>query len=164
MKYYLYAVTLPQAAHLAITTYKKTLFKTFGAVSALALPPLIPLGWSSTPERIAHLHRLPRPQNCVVPPVSPRRFQSGWFLPVEPADSFQQLRQLLPNDTESALFPARGELFLSAVDPVLEGPLPENQDMLCLDDFRLKVFALTCSSEIWYEDIYYSVIDELHLL
>ncbi|MGM0431720.1 MAG: hypothetical protein ACQEQU_03295 [Spirochaetota bacterium] len=164
MKHYLYAITLPQAPHLAITAYKKMLFKTFGAVSALALPPLIPLGWSSKAERIASLPPLPKPQNCVIPSGSPKKFQNGWFLSVEPAGSFHQLKQLIPNEPQSALFPDREALFIAADEPSLSGLLPQSPNILSLDDFRLKVFALTCNSEVWYKDIFYSVIDEVHLL
>lgn len=164
MKYYLYAITLPQAPHLAITAYKKTLFKTYGAVSSLTLPPLIPLGWSSKPNCLASFHQLPRPQNCVIPAKSPKIIQNGWFLPVEPADSFHQLKQLLPHESQSALFPDREELFIAVHEPSLPDPLPQCSDILSLDDFRLKVFALTCAPENWYKDVFYSVIEEIHLL
>lgn len=162
---YLIAVTLSEHASLKITDYRKKVFRELGAVSALALPPVIPLAWFQERPLVDNVPYIKSPD--VVIPIGPAvqvEKVDAWFLSIPQTPALQivlEWQKLFSpggniDDEESMLFPIYPGIYISSDNAI---SLTTNPDMekLTINDFRLTCFMLEYQSKkIWWEDLFYS--------
>jgi hypothetical protein len=169
---YLVAVTLSEYASLRITDYRKKVFREFGAVSALALPPIIPLAWFKGRPIVDNVPYVKRPD--VVIPIGPAvrvEKADALFLSIPETPALQIVlgwqKLFSPggnkDDDGSMLFPVYPGIYIcsdsTADNSNVKIKLPDDPDLekLTINDFRLTCFMLEYQSEkIWWEDLFYS--------
>lgn len=157
---YLIALTLQESVSLKIYRERRSLFRERGWTSALALPPLIPLGWYKK-----------RPIEDEVPYLSPpdRPLETGrtaaihrgnLFLPCT-SEIFKS-RYSLSGDAEGWFAPYQG-IFLSAEESSCD-QLPEMQPGT-IGDIRLACFSLTSktSETQWWKDLLQELLWSKHI-
>jgi hypothetical protein len=167
MKYRLYALAISQAAHIAVTSYKKSLFKTFEWVSAIALPPLIPIGWIHEDHRMISLEELPyidRPETDLTIETAPVEYASSWYLPVQDHHYVDTMRETFSaiGISDSGLFAPFSGLFAAVSDMKNQPPALDRQ--LTINDLRLLHLEITYREpHSWWNHMMYSVMEERHL-
>ncbi len=158
---YLVAVTLSEHASLKITDYRKKVFREFGAVSALALPPLIPLAWFYGRPIAENVPYLKGSEGAfsVGPAV---READALFLPILPDSALTKVlnwQKLFPSNKHpdiSLLFPVYPGIYICS-DKTFNLSTDSALENLTINDFRLTCFILEYSSEKkWWEDLFYS--------
>ncbi len=85
---YLLAATLSESAELALYRYRRELFRSHGLVSALALPPLVPLAWRDNRPIADQVPYIAAPEgDGVFRSTRPKMIDGAWFLEMgtEPA-------------------------------------------------------------------------------
>ncbi len=167
MKYRLYALAISQAAHIAVTSYKKSLFKTFECVSAIALPPLIPIGWIHEDHRMISLEELPyidRQETDLTIETAPAEYASSWYLPVQDRNYLEAIRETFRSMglSDPGLFEPFPGLFTAASDMKNRPPALDRQ--LIINDLRLLHLEITYREpHSWWSHMMYSVMEERHL-
>jgi len=167
---YLVAVTLSEHASLKITDFRKKVFRELGAVSALALPPVIPLAWFPERPLVDNVPYIKSPD--VVIRVGPAvRKADVLFLSIPQTPALQVVldwqklfgHDEIKDDKRSMLFPVYPGIYICSDNTVDDSndknKLPVNPKMekLTINDFRLTCFMLEYQSEkIWWEDLFYS--------
>ncbi len=158
---YLVAVTLSEYASLKITDYRKKVFRKFGNVSALALPPLIPLAWFHGRPIADNVPYLKGPEEAFSV-GSAAREADALFLSIQPASALAMVvnwQKLFPFNDEpetSRLFPVHPGIYICSDDTINLSADPALEN-LTINDFRLTCFVLEHAAEkIWYEDLFYS--------
>lgn len=161
MKIYLYAVKLPQAVTLAITSYKRSLFKTRGCVSALAVPALITLAWTQTYHRLPDTFELPGVWE--IADLQPAAYEHEWYLQCTPVAGIESLKQtLVLPDPVPGLFPLYPGIHVASAHELSEPPLYSGP--VRIDDFRINVYEVSCSDpSLWYEDVFFRSVEQKHL-
>jgi hypothetical protein len=161
MKIYLYAVKLPQAVTVAITSYKQSLFKARACVSALAVSPLIPLAWTQRPQQLPE--NIPAPSVWKITDSQPRAYGDVWYLPCLPESEFESLKRSLDfPDLTPGLFPVFHGIY-TASRKDLSDP-PDYTGSMRIDDFRLAVYEVAYTdSSLWYEDVNIRSVEQKHL-
>ncbi|NQT57758.1 MAG: hypothetical protein HQ557_02125 [Bacteroidetes bacterium] len=167
---YLVAVTLSEHASLKITDYRKKVFRKFGTVSALALPPIIPLAWFQGRPIVDNVPYIKSP-GAVIPIGPAVQDTDAFFLSIPQKPALQVVldwQKLFAddgqsNDDTSILFPVYPGIYICSDNKVDESSekieLPADPDMekLTINDFRITCFLLEYHAEkIWWEDLFYS--------
>jgi hypothetical protein len=160
---YLVAVTLSEHASLKITHYRKKVFREFGSVSALALPPLIPLAWFQGRPIVDTMPYIKKGAGVI--PVGPAiQKADALFLSIPETSALQAVldwqKLFVPDgkivDDGSMLFPVYPGIYICS-DNSISLPADPEIEKLTINDFRLTCFLLEFTSEkIWWEDLFYS--------
>jgi hypothetical protein len=161
MKIYLYAVKLPQAATLAITSYKRSLFKTRGCVSALAALPLIPLAWTQSFHRLPDA--IPVPESWEVFDSQPAAIDGAWYLRCAPETEIESLkRKLAFPDLIPGLFPLSPGIHIASSHDLVHPPKYTGFERI--DDIRLCVYEVFYTDpSLWFEDVMFRSVEQKHL-
>jgi hypothetical protein len=162
MKRYLYTVTLPEALSLAITSYKRSLFKTQMCVSALAVPPLIPVAWTADPYPIPG--DIITPSKWIIDSGKPREYGGAWYIMCDSHGQFSEISTAFDRFNQvSGLFAPYCGIFAASASEAHELPVPEVPSRI--EDFRLGLYEFTFNDpQSWYEDLLISLIDQRHLI
>ncbi len=162
---FLIGVGLSESAELAVSSFRRKLFQAAGYVSALALPPLIPLAWR---EQMPQAECLPFLDAAGAESTGfssiPVLVDNAWFLGLKPETEAVMLRwrQLFSSAAEG-WFPTTAGVFLCMEEAVsdssagqLSSPGREVFSGRCrLNDFRLECYRLSSSSfPLWWQDLY----------
>ncbi len=103
---YLLAATLSESAELALYRYRRELFRSHGLVSALALPPLVPLAWRDNRPIADQVPYIAAPEgDGVLRSTCPKLVDGAWFLEmgIDPANASDPANVLaLGGDTDVA--------------------------------------------------------------
>lgn len=161
MKIYLYAVKLPQAVTLAITSYKRSLFKTRGCISALAVLPLIPLAWTRSSHRLPDA--IPAPGVWEITDSEPAACSEAWYLRCAPETEIESLKRTLAfPDLIPGLFPFSPGIHIASSHDLVHPP--KYTGFGRIDDIRLWVYEVSCTDPSrWYEDVMFRSVDQKHL-
>ncbi len=160
MEILLHALTVSQSAHLALTAYKRKLYKAYDCVSAMAFPPLIPLYWSSSDSPLPKPYITAFKQGMAIN-REPILNSNSWYLPLEEPGLIRSVQNSMP-ETISGLFPISEGIYI--------GEKEETTELIPLDspcrisDLWITTMRITVSSEIsWWEDLFISTLEEHHL-
>jgi len=167
---YLVAVTLSEHASLRITDYRKKVFREFGAVSALALPPIIPLAWFKGRPIVDNVPYIKRPEGVI--PLGPAvRKADALFLSIPQTSSLQIVlgwqKLFSPggnkDDDGPMLFPVYPGIYICSDNSAdnsnnkMKLPADPDREKLTINDFRLTCFMIEYDAEkSWWEDLFYS--------
>ncbi|MCK5157399.1 MAG: hypothetical protein KAQ69_13305 [Spirochaetales bacterium] len=163
---YLIAVTLSEHASLKITSYRKKIFREFGYVSALALPPLIPLAWFQDRPNLETVPFVEKPGIISINSIV--KDKSAFFLsfPLPSAQQvvldWQALFSGNGNGANPGLFPLHPGIYICSHDstnPAEKADLPIEPaiEKLEINDFRISCFMIEFKSAgTWWEDLFYA--------
>ena len=157
MNILLHALTLSQSAHLALTSYKRTLYRESDCISAIALPPLIPLSWAPSESGSAPPYITPLTEPLVTGTI-PLRMGDSWYLPT---DWTVKAEGGDPHSIQG-LFTIYPGIYLCAAE---EGFIPSPLEQPCrVTDLWLAAFRLTVRETVsWWEDLFVSTLSSRHI-
>lgn len=157
---YLIALTLQESVSLKIYRERRSLFRERGWTSALALPPLIPLGWYKKRPIEDEVPYLTPPDRPIGTGRTAVIHKGNLFLPCE-SEILKSWHSLF-GDTEGWFAPYQG-IFLAAAES--SGDLLPEMNLGTLDDIRLACFSLTSktSETQWWKDLLQALIWSKHI-